>query len=536
MLCSDDERDSIYGQSKIINWGYNNLLSMMRSDYAAFCDKSQTLEFACPFEEEAIDLRCEREVLFYRLFGKYGIRDQLPDMKEQHPFLRLVHSSPLKNAGLRLSQTFKMWRRKRDQGYGFPSFRSWAKDFFSLEYDEPKGWNASGRKLRLSFGERIVQDGELDRRKSRALQRKRLTTPDAVQRERIGVTVRLAEPAPTDARRIEIVREGGELYCVFTRKVLATAQKAKVLTCAYLDPNHKNLVYGLTDGGDAFEIANRPDLKEQNKQIDRLHSKRDRAKRKGKELSFTREDGTVHKHWDPSNAWFRRNRALLRQELRRRDQNKTFVHTVLHRLFDDYDAVGLGDYAPKAKDHRLGKTPNARRKANRTMNNNSLPGALKRTLPQVAMKRHRVSYVMDEKGTTRTCHHCGHVVQGGISPDIRSWVCPDCLTVHIRDENACQNGLGRLFGLLGADGLLGNPTCDARASAADDIISTPFKGVKVVSRCDWTFVPSGTCRIVKKPLEAVAKLFSSARWAGLGKTGSRRNSGVGDASPVPNLC
>jgi len=56
-----------------------------------------------------------------------------------------------------------------------------------------------------------------------------------------------------------------------------------------------------------------------------------------------------------------------------------------------------------------------------------------------------------------------HVVDGGISPAMRSWVCPSGLTVHIRDESPCPNGLGRLFGLLGGDGLLGNPACDARA-------------------------------------------------------------------------
>jgi putative transposase len=459
----------------------------------------------------------------------------LPALKEKHRFLRLVHSSPLKNAALRLTASFKEWRKRRDQGYGFPKFRTWSKDFCSLEYDERKGWSAEGRTLRLAFGERAVPDSGLNRAQAKALARKRLTDPDAVHTERIGVTVRLAEPAPKDAYRIEIVREGGELHCVFTRRVAVRDAPARVLTCAYLDPNHKNLAYGLTDGGDAFEIANRPLLKEQNRRIDHIRSRRDRARRCGKLVSYTREDGSVHRHFRPSNAWFRRDRALLREERKRRDQNKTFVHTVLHRVFDDNDAVGLGNYAPEATDHRLGKTRKAQRKSNRSMNNCSLLGAVKRALPQVAAKRGRVAYVMDETGTTRTCHHCGHVVEGGISPDIRSWVCPSCLTVHIRDENSCQNGLGRLFGLLGGDGLLGNPTCDARASA-DGRHGSPQRGVKVVSRCDWTLVPSGTCRIAKKPPETVAKLLSSAKWAGQGKAGYRRNSGAGDAAPITNLC
>ena len=528
------DADRILGQSKICNWAYNNLLEAVRNDYERFCDLSRMLEFTCALDGEADELLRERLGLFNRLFGKYGIRDQLTGMKDAHVFLRLAHSSPLKNAALRLDASFREWRKKRDGGYGFPRFRSWAKDFFSLEYDERKGWSAQGRTLRLSFGERVVPDADLTPKQLRTLERKRETRPGEVHRERIGVTVRLAEPAPTDAHRIEIVREGGELFCIFTRKVAVKPPEGKAPRFAYLDPNHKNLVYGLTDGGEAFEVANREGLRDQTLRIDRLKSRRDRAVRRREMVEYTREDGSVHKHWRPSNAWFRRNRALRREESKCRDQNKTFVYSVLHRMFDDNDAVGLGNYTPEAKDHRLGRTRKGQRKANRAINNRSLLGTLQRLLPHVARKRRKTAYVLDETGTTRTCHKCGYVVEGGISPDIRSWVCPSCLTAHIRDENACQNGLGRTEAALRADGLLGNPKCDAHATADDHHDLHP--GVKVVSRCDWSFIPLGVCRIVVRPLADVARLLTSAKWAGRKETGTRRNSWVGDADLVLNLC
>jgi hypothetical protein len=103
VIASDGDRGRIDGQSKIVNWAENALLAALKADYAAFCDKSLMLTWSGAFEEEAIDLRCEREVLFYRLFTKYSIRDRLPALKEKHRFLRLVHSSPLKNAALRLT-------------------------------------------------------------------------------------------------------------------------------------------------------------------------------------------------------------------------------------------------------------------------------------------------------------------------------------------------------------------------------------------------------------------------------------------------
>lgn len=41
--------------------------------------------------------------------------------------------------------------------------------------------------------------------------------------------------------------------------------------------------------------------------------------------------------------------------------------------------------------------------------------------------------------STKTCHYCGHVLDGKLDVNIRSWVCPSCHAEHDRDINAAKN-------------------------------------------------------------------------------------------------
>ncbi len=117
------------------------------------------------------------------------------------------------------------------------------------------------------------------------------------------------------------------------------------------------------------------------------------------------------------------------------------------------------------------------RKYKRAVRNRSIHGSFKNTLQWMARRSGKRAVVLDETGTTRTCHVCNHVVEGGIHPSIREWDCPGCDTHHLRDENASQNGLRRPLESLGADA--GNP-------------QTPCLGpVQIIGRCDWRFHPQG---------------------------------------------
>lgn len=79
---------SLDGQSRICNWLYNRLL-----------------EKANGLRQEFI--QTGNPELVKTLYTERGLRNLLPSFKEEYSFLKSVHSSPLKNAALRLSQAIQ---------------------------------------------------------------------------------------------------------------------------------------------------------------------------------------------------------------------------------------------------------------------------------------------------------------------------------------------------------------------------------------------------------------------------------------------
>ena len=147
------------------------------------------------------------------------------------------------------------------------------------------------------------------------------------------------------------------------------------------------------------------------------------------------------------------------------------MFTVAHSLCQTYDYIGIGDYAPSGNG-----TTTAMRRA---MNNRSLIGRFKEILSWTAAKSGKTYVEYDETGTTRTCHMCRHVVDGGLCPSIRRWVCPVCQTEHIRDENAAKNGLAKILR-------------DLKEKSEALVSQVPCSGlVSVVERWAWRVRPSG---------------------------------------------
>ena len=113
------------------------------------------------------------------------------------------------------------------------------------------------------------------------------------------------------------------------------------------------------------------------------------------------------------------------------------------------------------------------------MNNRSLNRRFKDTLARGATKSGKTFFEYDEKGTTRTCHCCHHVVEGGLAPNIRNWECAACNTRHIRDENAAKNGLSKVLRDL---------------AKKSELLSSQVSGsdlVSIVKRWAWRVLPSG---------------------------------------------
>jgi len=281
-----------------------------------------------------------------------------------------------------------------------------------------------------------------------------------------------------------------------------------------MDPNLKNLGHLLGTDGNSITFENTEGIKDIDRRIDRLRSKRDNCQRKSKLVEFKRDDGSTHRHWEPSRRWRRFDTALKRAEEMARDQIKRHLFGVGNLLYRHYDVVGIGDYTPENEDTGLGK------KANRTIRNRRYLGKFREIMTWLAVRSGKSFYVQDEKGTTRTCSTCNFVVESGIHPSIREWTCEGCGVVHDRDENASQNGLMRLVGDLAANGRIGNLHVPC---------SGPFKPL-VVRRCKLAFRPGGRWKVA--PIGANAAMnqnvaSESTGVAGglfLGRRGSRRPS------------
>jgi putative transposase len=158
--------------SKICHWLYNRLLERANSLKQRFKASGGQDSAAAK-----------------TIYSKRGLRDLVPSLKEEFPFLRSVYSSPLKNAALRLSAAIREYQKSRrgERGKGhkvaWPKFRSWKKKWFSLLYDESwKGYELAGQTLILQLGFNH-QSGE-----------------------RLQVTGRLTQPLPYASEQVKQLR------------------------------------------------------------------------------------------------------------------------------------------------------------------------------------------------------------------------------------------------------------------------------------------------------------------------------------------
>ena len=442
-IAADDETLGHFdGQSKICNWLWNRLKQEVEADFHLLSHG---------YYYGAMNEDLERQILS-GIYSEQGLRNRVPELKERFPFLRLVHSSPLKNIALRMAKAIDKHRKAKATGQdcAWISFKAWRQEWMSIEYEERgKGWKVTGKTLKLSFG---AKDGK-----------------------HLHKTVRLINPTTglSKAKGCRIIREGRDRYfAVFTfsaQKPRIKELKASVpLRRVYLDPNQKNFAYGLDASGKGFEIANPKQRIENERLTDLLKGKRDKAVKKSLWVDTVHEDGSISTHARPSRQWFKRNAVLERHEQKVREQTKHYHYALANHLCATYDDIGIGNYVPDNTDHGKG------RKYNRALRNRTTHGEFKKVLLWVATKSGKSARVFDESGTTRTCHVCDYVVEGGIHPKIREWDCPVCKTHHLRDENSCQNGLLKM------------------ATLEVGSLEMPCSGPVLVSeRCDWHFHPQG---------------------------------------------
>ena len=72
ILADKETAGRIDGQSKILNWAYNHLLSILEVRYGRFVEITRALAYTCPMGEEADELRSECWTLYQTIFGQYA--------------------------------------------------------------------------------------------------------------------------------------------------------------------------------------------------------------------------------------------------------------------------------------------------------------------------------------------------------------------------------------------------------------------------------------------------------------------------------
>jgi putative resolvase len=117
---ASQEIEILDGQSRICNWLYNHLLENS-------------------FELKKVFKDTHDKPTAKTFYSRRGLRNLLPQIKQENPFLKVVHSSVLKNTALGLSDSIRRHQKSKKTTLktGWTKYRSWKDHWFSLFYDEP---------------------------------------------------------------------------------------------------------------------------------------------------------------------------------------------------------------------------------------------------------------------------------------------------------------------------------------------------------------------------------------------------------------
>ncbi|WP_049890893.1 RNA-guided endonuclease InsQ/TnpB family protein [Methanohalobium evestigatum] len=385
---SGEDENILDGQSKICNWLYNYLYDMVEYDYKYNGSRN-------------------------KLINKYNLRNQVPRLKEEKPFLKTVYSSVLKNVAIRLAKSYENFFQIPEVGH--PQHRSWKTKWFSLEYEEKIGWKIDGKTVIISLGK------------------------DKYSKQ-LKVVGTLNEKPKLDGgepRAFRLVKQRGKFYAILT-VVKDKTPKKDVEKWIALDPNHKNLLTAYDYKGNTIEFQNLDEIKYWDGVIDDLMSKRDNCKRKSQFIPISETRG----YWEPSNNWKRYDKALEKALHTKREQTKLGMFTIANYLCRNYDKILIGDYTPS-------KEVSPHKKANRSILNQTLIAKLRGTIEWVCDKSGKTFKKVDEKNTTKKCCICEDVEKK--DPEVRTFTCKKCGQTLSRDINSAVNIAKKEMHLSGTD-------------------------------------------------------------------------------------
>ena len=384
---TEEQEKLLDSQSKICNWLYNKFLEIEQTAY-----------------------KMEGNYI-----GYFNHNHEFAAFKNEHPFLKVVHSQVLKETLRRLHKAYQKFFDdfKAGRKSGRPKFRSWKRKWMSLVYPSGAGIKLIGNnRIQITFGKDAHKRGSATA----------LSTG-----KQLRIIVGLNEPLKSNSfGQVVIIKDQNlNYYACFTLEKSDPEKHEGISKVIAIDPNHKNSFVGF-DGENAIELARCYVQKNLDREIDYIKSRRDKCKKKS--WAIRNSDGSI-KYWKPSRRWKQFNKVLNRLYAKRREQMKLFAYTSAHWLERHYDKVLYGDYTPFP----------SLKNTHRSMLSQGYLGYLRSIVKWVFEKNGKVVSEVSERKSTKRCHCCGKEMD--MPPNKRFFVCNNdkCNASLPRDVNSAIN-------------------------------------------------------------------------------------------------
>jgi len=355
----------------------------------------------------------------------FALKKRIPILKTARPDLTIPGSQTLQETVKSLTASYKMFSTKKKNGSTTvqpPKFKSF-KHFFTqkypqngvsfiiADYNEEKGT----ANLRLAYGKRRSDWIEIELRSSR--------------------NRKYALPSPTSVRTVTIsydkVSHNWYASLSFDLPVPISMDHASCPHIMYFDPGCVTTLTGIKTDVLAthtiyeYDINPLRELTMKHYQLlDQLKSRRD------KKVKGSRE-------------WRRLNAKIKKIYGKMNTQSKHYLHVLSNQILEDnpdVHAFMVGDWDKQETLADTGYTFIDKR-INRQVQNNNPVRKLIEYLNYKAVRLGRKVEKFDERGTTRTCSWCGHVIEGGVKPGVRVFRCEECGFTIERDINSVLNFL-----------------------------------------------------------------------------------------------
>ena len=333
----------------------------------------------------------------------YSLRNEITEIKKEHPYFYSVHSSPLKNVAFEEKGALNKYID--DDKAGMPKFHSFNKDGCSLLYDEPnKGVKIKNKNLRLSLGSVLNEEGK---------------------EKRLKLNITLAERVRkcVKVKTYRIKKEYNIYYLIVTMEV-ETEKSELTKKCIALDCNHKNFFVGMDNKGNSYEMSNLTMTRYFNDEIAKVQEKQSHCKHE----KIVRDDKSFYYENSPRYDYF--TKIIQNLYYKRHIQVQQALFTIGNWLTDNYDTIVVGNYRPN-------KSSAPKKRMRKKVLNESQIGKFRLILQYLCEKKGKQYIEVDEKGTTKKCCICDD--EEHKDPDVREFTCKKCQKTINRDINSAIN-------------------------------------------------------------------------------------------------